>query len=313
LPPEFIIRFLSNDRATRGDLETLQPVVQWKAGAENVEVIRMSAGTDGISSIAVNGITIEMIDRGRGRPILFLHPGIGLDPAAPVLSELSRNHRVIAPSHPGFGASQLPAQFKTVDDLSYFYLDLLDQLDIHDVLVVGVGLGGWIAAAIAIKNSTRLSHLVMANAIGIKVGGRETRDIVDIWSLTPKQIDELAYFDPKAGEHDYKTLPPAVSLAAARNREATARFCWSPYMHDPRLKDRLHRIKLPTLFLWGAADRILSESYGRAYCALIEGATFETMERAGHYPHIEQPEAFARRALAFADNHAQAAPQTRRA
>ena len=273
----------------------------------------MSASTGEITSIAVNGVTIEMVDRGRGRPILFLHPDIGIDPTAPVLSGLARGGRVIAPSHPGFGTSQLPKGMNTVDDLSYFYLDLLDQLDLSDVLVVGVGLGGWIAAEIATKNATRLSHLVMANAIGVKIADRETRDIVDIWSLMPSEFNELAYFDPTAAERDYKNLPPEVSLAAARNREATARFCWSPYMHNPKLKNRLHRIKLPTLFLWGKADRIVSESYGRAYGSLIAGATFETIGRTGHYPHIEQPETFADRVLAFADGATRVAPKARRA
>jgi pimeloyl-ACP methyl ester carboxylesterase len=277
----------------------------------------MSASTSGTTSIVVNGVTIEAVERGNesgaGRPILFLHPGIGIDPAAPVLNELARGGRVIAPSHPGFGTSQLPKGMSTVDDLSYFYLDLLDQLDLRDVLVVGVGLGGWIGAEIAAKNDTRLSRLVMANAIGVKIGDRETRDIVDIWSLLPDEIDALAWSDPAAGKVDYKALPQEASLAAARNREAYARLCWSPYMHNPKLKNRLHRVRIPTLFLWGAADRILSDSYGRGYCAMIPGARFETIERAGHYPHLEQPEEFARRALAFAGAGAQTAVRARRA
>jgi pimeloyl-ACP methyl ester carboxylesterase len=266
----------------------------------------MSVATGAITSIVVNGVTLEAIERGQGRPILFLHPGIGIEPDAPVLAELARGGRLIAPSHPGFGTSQLPKGLSTVDDLSYFYLDLLDQFDLRDVLLVGVGLGAWIAAEIAVKNSSRLSRLVMANAVGIKVGDRETRDIVDVWALMPAEFDELAYFDPANGKRDYKNLPEAVSLAAARNREATARLCWSPYMHNPKLKSRLHRVRVPTLFLWGAADRILSERYGRAYCAAIPGARFEVIERAGHFPHLEQPQEFARRALAFADASAPA-------
>jgi pimeloyl-ACP methyl ester carboxylesterase len=273
----------------------------------------MPATTDAITSIVVNGVTIEAVDRGTGRPILFLHPGIGIDPDAPVLAALARGGRVIAPSHPGFGTSQLPKGMTTVDDLSYFYLDLLDQLDWRDVLVVGIGLGGWIAAEIAVKNSTRLSQLVMANAIGIKVGDRETRDIVDIWALLPEEFDQLAYFDPQIGQHDYKNLPEAASLAAARNREAYARFCWSPYMHNPKLKGRLHRIRIPTLFLWGTADRVLSNKYGRAYCAAIAGARFQTVERAGHFPHLEQPDEFARHILAFADAAAPGSSRQRRA
>ena len=268
---------------------------------------------DAIKSLVVNGVTIEAVERGSGRPILFLHPSIGIDATAPVLIELAKSGHVIAPSHPGFGTSQLPKGMTTVDDVSYFYLDLLDQLDWRDVLVVGVGLGGWIAAEIATKNSTRLSRLVMANAVGVKIGDRETRDIVDIWSLLPAEFNELAYFDPKLGEHDYKNLPEAEALSAARNREATARLCWSPYMHNPKLKNRLHRIKMPTLFLWGTADRILSDKYGRGYCGLIPGAKFETIEQAGHLPHIERPDEFARRVLAFADAAAPPMPRAKRA
>jgi len=84
-------------------------------------------------------------------------------------------------------------------------------------------------------------------------------------------------------------------------------------MHNPKLKARLHRIRIPTLFLWGSADRILNENYGRAYCAAIAGARFETIDRAGHFPHIEQPDEFARRVLAFADAEAQKARPARRA
>ena len=259
----------------------------------------MSVTADAITSIAVNGASYEAVDRGRGRPILFLHPGIGIEPNAPVLEQLARDGRVIAPSHPGFGASPLPKGISTVDDLSYFYLDLLEALDLRDVLVVGVGLGAWIACEIAVKTTERLSQLVLGNPIGIKVGDRETRDIVDIWSNMPDQFAELAYFDPAAGKPDYRSLPEAAALAAARNREATARFCWSPYMHNPKLKQRLHRIGIPALILWGTADRITSEGYARAFSALIPGARFETIERAGHFPHVEQPEEFARRALAF--------------
>jgi pimeloyl-ACP methyl ester carboxylesterase len=75
-------------------------------------------------------------------------------------------------------------------------------------------------------------------------------------------------------------------------------------MHDPKLKGRLHRIRIPTLVLWGTADRLVGEAYGRAYCAAVPGAEFETLAGAGHFPHIEQPKAFAARALAFVNANA---------
>jgi pimeloyl-ACP methyl ester carboxylesterase len=251
-------------------------------------------------TLVVNGTRIDMIERGSGRPLLFLHPENGIEPALAAIDALAKDARVIAPTHPGFGRSELSKGMRSVDDLSYFYLDLLDQLDLRDVTVVGVSLGAWIAAEVAVKSTTRLSKLVMANAVGVKVGDRETRDIVDVFALTEKEFIDIAYCDPAVGTRDYKALPDAEVLAAARAREATARFAWNPYFHNPRLKSRLHRIRIPTMFLWGTHDRMLSESYGRAYCAMIPGARLEMIERAGHFPHQEQPRLFAEKVLAFA-------------
>jgi len=70
-------------------------------------------------------------------------------------------------------------------------------------------------------------------------------------------------------------------------------------MHDPKLKGRLHRIRIPTLVLWGAADRLVGEAYGRAFAAAVPSAKFVTIAGAGHFPHIERPKEFAARALAF--------------
>jgi pimeloyl-ACP methyl ester carboxylesterase len=250
-------------------------------------------------SLVVEGTRVDLIERGKGRPVLFLHAENGIEPAHAAIDELAKSAHVIAPTHPGFGCSDVPKDMHTVDDLSYFYLDLLDQLDLRDVTMVGVAFGAWIAAEIAVKTTARLARLVMANAVGIKVGDRETRDIADIFALTEPEYLEIAYCDPSAGRRDYKLLPPAEVAAAARAREATARFAWSPYFHNPRLKSRLHRIRIPTLFLWGAHDRMVGEAYGRAYCTMIPGARFETIERAGHFPHEEQPKLFADKIMNF--------------
>ncbi len=250
-------------------------------------------------TLVVNGTRIDVIDRGKGPALLFLHAENGIEPAHAAIDELARNARVIAPTHPGYGLSELPKGMRSVDDLSYFYLDLLDQLDLRDLTVVGVSLGAWIAAEIAVKSTARMSRLIMANAVGVKVGDRETRDIADIFAITEPEYLEIAYCDPNAGKRDYKALPDVEVLAAARAREATARFAWNPYFHNPRLKSRLHRVRIPTLFLWGTHDRMLSETYGRAYCAMIPGARFETIERAGHFPDHEQPKVFAEKVMAF--------------
>jgi pimeloyl-ACP methyl ester carboxylesterase len=248
----------------------------------------------------VAGVRLELIERGSGRPLLLLHPEIGIKPTDRAIDELAKSFAVIAPSHPGFGRSELPRAMTTVDDLAYFYLDLMDALDLDGVVLAGISFGGWIAAEIAIKSTARVSHLVLANAVGIKLGDREHRDIVDMFTTKQSEIDALAYHDPKVVAVDHAAIADDDAQIMFRNREATARYAWSPYMYDPKLASRLHRIRVPTLLLWGASDRIASPDYGRAYGRLIPGARFELIEAAGHYPHLERPEAFARMIIDFA-------------
>jgi len=250
--------------------------------------------------VKIRGVRLEIIDRGSGRPLLFLHPSIGIDPAAPALDHLGKaGMRLIAPSHPGFGHSDLPPSFTTVDDLAYFYLDVMDALDLRGAVVAGVSFGAWLAAEIAVKSTERIAKLVLADAVGIRVSDDPaTSDIADIFAMPEKEFIALAYHDPAKGARD-PALPEDRLWVQARNLESTARFAWAPYLHDPKLKGRLHRIGVPTLLLWGAQDKIVTPDYGRAYAAAIPGAQFATIEGAGHFPHIEQPEAFASKVLSF--------------
>ena len=252
----------------------------------------------------VNGIAIEITERGKGRPLLFLHPGHPsgrLDPKSQVLDLLAQHARVIAPTHPGFGSVPAPRELTTVDDLAYLYLDLMDALDLKGAIVVGVQLGGWIAAEMAVKSTARMSGLVLADAFGIKPGARDSRDIADIYAVTDKQLAELVYAEPARMAPNPRSLPESELVFMARSRESTGRYGWTPYMHDPKLKQRLHRVNIPTLVLWGAADRVAKPDYGRAYAAAIPAARFEIIDGAGQFPHLEQPAAFAKAVAGFVE------------
>jgi pimeloyl-ACP methyl ester carboxylesterase len=265
------------------------------------------AATAETSHIELSDVGVEVTVRGKGRPLLLLHPGHPagrIDPAARITELLSATMRVIAPTHPGFGMTTAPAKLTTIDDLAYLYLDLMEAIELRDCVVVGLSLGGWIAAEMAVKTTERFSHLVLVNPVGIKTGNRETRDIADIYAITDKQLAQLVYADPQSMMRDVKALPESELTLMARAREATGRYAWTPYMHDPKLKGRLHRTHVPTLVLWGEADRVASPDYGRAFAAAIPGAQFALVEGAGHFPHLEQPGALARRIVDFVEESA---------
>jgi len=245
--------------------------------------------------VNINSTNVELVRRGKGRPILFLHPHIGLHGSDAFIARLAEHGEVIVPSHPGYGHSDLPAGMLTVDDMAYLYLDLLDALDLRNVTLVGASFGGWLAAEIATKTTERIARLVMMGAVGVKVGPRDKSDIVDIFATPRSRWEELTFRDVNYWKRDYDALSEDELSVIARNREATALFAWNPYMYNPKLKARLHRIRVPVLFLWGEADRFAPPEYGRAYATAIPGARFELVSDAGHFPHIEQAERVARR------------------
>jgi pimeloyl-ACP methyl ester carboxylesterase len=77
-----------------------------------------------------------------------------------------------------------------------------------------------------------------------------------------------------------------------RARETLALLTWEPWMHNPKLKRRLHRVGAPTLLLRGESDGVVSQAYLEAYCRLLPNARTLTIKAAGHVPHLEQPAAF---------------------
>lgn len=241
---------------------------------------------------SIAGVKTELVTSGRGKPLLFLHGGEGLEACRPVIDLLAKDFSVTAASHPGFGGTDLPDGYSTVDDLAYFYLDLMDERRIADAVVVGCSLGGWIAAEIAVKTTASISHLVLVDPVGVKSDSEENR-ITDVFALSEAQMLGMAFHAPEAFRVDYSTLSEESLVRVARDRESMALFCWSPYMHNPKLRRRLHRINVPALVLAGESDRITPPGYGRSYAASIPGAQFKTVERAGHCPHIERPAAVA--------------------
>ena len=257
-------------------------------------------------SLHLSGINLEYVECGSGRPILFLHPSIGLSADLPFLGHLSQHGRVVAPSHPGFGHSSLPRHFSTVDDLAYFYLDLLEHLDFRDCVIVGVSFGAWIAAEMCIKSCERIESLVLAAPVGIKLGGADESHIADYFSLQSDHFIELAYADRANAHLDPSTLSEEQCEIIARNRDATALYGWLPFMYDPKLGGRIHRIKIPSLVIKGSMDRILSDTYPDEYARLLPAGQLAVLADSGHFPHIEQPQALADQIGRFlkSDHHA---------
>jgi pimeloyl-ACP methyl ester carboxylesterase len=261
-----------------------------------------------MNALQAGPLALEVLERGTGRPILLLHDVNPISPDAPFIAALAQHGRVVAPSHPGFGASPRPADFDTLYDLVNLYHDVLDGLA-EPACVIGFGFGGWIAAELAVAGARGLDRLVLVDALGIKLGGREERDIVHHFNTDPAELNRRAWADPaRRPDGSYglgwqatitEAMNDATMVSLARNWDSLCLYGWKPHMYNPRLADWLRRIAVPTLVLWGAADRIVTPDYGRGYAARIPDARFHAIAAAGHHPELEQPEAFVHAVGAF--------------
>ena len=250
--------------------------------------------------IEIQGFQMEVERRGAGSPMLvLLSEESAFEIDAPFIAELSANHELIIPHPPGFGRSERPDWVSTPDDIAYMMLDLVEKLQLKNLPVLACSFGGFIAAQMAIKDDSFISKLILVGPLGVKIGGPYDRDFQDVWTLHPEKVAALKWANPAIEKRDHSQKSDEALGIVARNIESFARFCWDPYMHDTKLKRRMHRIRVPTLVIWGARDGVVTVQYGKAYSQLIPGAKFVTVENSGHYPQLEQPQSFLREVNSF--------------
>jgi len=255
----------------------------------------------------VSGIETEVRTGGAGRPLVFLHGGLGLERHDAFLDGLAGHFRVLAPALPGFGRTDWPREIRGMSDLACFVLDLAEDEAIEDAVLVGSSFGGWLALELLVRGPARFACAVLVDALGVKFGDHLTRDITDIHAREEAEVQRLLFHDPAVLARDPASLSEDALTAIVRAREAFTFFGWKPYMHDPSLRRWLHRIGVPSLVVWGAADGFVGADYGRALAAAMPGAGFELIPEAGHYPPIETPEALVRLIRDFAAGAAAAA------
>jgi pimeloyl-ACP methyl ester carboxylesterase/mannose-6-phosphate isomerase-like protein (cupin superfamily) len=236
-------------------------------------------------------VPVTVTECGSGRPVLLLHGGAGAFSVAGFADLLASSGpvRVLTPVHPGFDGTARPAQLTTVRSLAAVYAALLRDLKLTDVCVIGNSIGGWIAAELALAESAapdrRVSSVVLVDAAGLQV---DAAPMADYFSLTRDQVLDLAYFNPDVFRIDPATLP-AERLAAMASNNDTLRGYGGTSMADPSLLGRLPAISIPTLVVWGAADRIVPAEHGGVYAKAIPGAQLRVITEAGHLPQLETP------------------------
>jgi pimeloyl-ACP methyl ester carboxylesterase len=244
--------------------------------------------------IDVAGNAVALRRRGAGRPLLFLH-GAGFTGRWLRFHEaLAQGADVIAPEHPGFGATPDQQWLESFDDLVLHYDDLRATLGLEEPFdLVGYSLGGWIAAAYAVTYPDQLRSLTLIVPAGLEP------PLADPFAMLPEQLI-ATLFNDLSNVGEVMVDPEDLDVAVHLYEEAStlARLTWNP-RYDRRLPRRLRRVSCPTLVVGAEDDRFVANAQADRFADLIAGARVQRIPGTGHALVIERPEETAKVILDF--------------
>ncbi|MDP9435496.1 MAG: alpha/beta fold hydrolase [Actinomycetota bacterium] len=244
-------------------------------------------------------------------PVVVLH-GLGATNASmlPVLADLARDHRVLSPDTPGFGASEAPPSPYTSSWFAAWLEAFQGVTGSRGAVLVGNSLGGRIALEAGLQHARSVRALVL---LAPSPAFRRIRHFVPLVRLLPAQLAGLPMLPPARGLFVEAVrammsvpdrLPEAWIDAAADEavrvlRSPAHRVAFLSAARQIYLEEaygrhgfwaRLPGLMPPALFVWGDRDRLVPASFARHVADCLPEAGSVVLEDCGHVPQFEHPE-----------------------
>jgi len=265
------------------------------------------ASTPRERTVEVNGLPCRVWEQGQGEPLGYLAGFGGLAQWPPFLAKLAETRRVIAPSVPGFPGALGHNLLDSHLDWLLAVHELLRQAGLEGADLIGVSVGGALAADVAACWPGFVRRLVLIGALGLS---DPERPMFDVFTCNAKTLPGVLCANPAAYLAQVKPARGSADIEwqieQARAFEAAARILWP--LGDTRLSKRLSRISAPALILWGEADRVVAPFYAQRFASGIGGKTqVKIVAGAGHQADLDAPDAVAESVLGFVGSGAAAA------
>lgn len=277
---------------------------------------REAAGPDP-EFVSLNGLdvhveTLVFTGDSKNPPLIVLMHGFGASTFSwrEVIDPLAKFGEVVAYDRPAFGFTERPTEWTGENPYSFAgNLKLLDALlarfaSDRKVVLVGHSAGGQLAAEYARLNPTKVDALVLVDPAILTTGGGPSGldwfyQIPQIDRLGPILVSSIASSGNDVIRQSFfdKTLLTDEVLEGYRAplkvkgwERAFWKFVSAPRAND--LKNNLAELRQPTLLISGSNDTIVPTADTVQLNEQLPNSDLEIIERAGHLPHEEQPDAF---------------------
>lgn len=242
--------------------------------------------TDGFErwEYRIAGIPTVVYTVGEGPPVVYWHGG-GTWHGFAWAREWKNKFKVILPYHPGFGESGDDPDIASMDDFVQHYIELCDAMNLTGFGLVGTSFGGFMAAAFAITHPRRVNKLALVCPGGIFDPNIPMGNFRD---AKPEELAALFCHNTKVAA---EFLPDRWNERIEREGQY-ARKGFGPSVNSgPKLLRHIHRIKMPTLVIWGKQDRVLPVGLAAHWQTAIPHASVRLIDNAGHLLIDESKEA----------------------
>ncbi len=257
----------------------------------------------------VFGQKIAYYDLGSGPTIVLVH---GFASQARfdwgnVMLPLSKSHRVIAVDEIGWGHSDKPAVDYSIQTFVDFLGEFLRVMKVDRFALAGESLGGWIVADYTIQALAAANTGMYALPKPDKLILEDAAGHNSLHGMGPAHVQgtladaagiAIVFYDKSRVTPEF--VRAAWSMKLAANDGNTQRSVWNnPALDNETVGDKLDRITIPTLVVWGAEDQLVPLADGQDYAAKIPHAKLVVVPESGHSPATEQPDAFMKAANEF--------------
>ena len=264
--------------------------------------------------VVLHGHELSYADSGEGPVVLFIHGILGSQQQwSHLVDAMDDDHRVVLPDLFGHGESAKPMGDYSLSSHAATMRDLLDHLGVERVTLVGHSLGGGIAMQFFYLFPERVERLVLVSSGGL---GREVNlvlrsatlpgaaQVLSVVASAPvlSQVEALGRAATKVGWRPGSDLSAIwkgfSSLGDRESRRAflaTTRAVIDIGGQSISAHDHLEgSLPIPTLIVWGSKDHMIPASHARSVEQALPECQVEIFDGAGHFPHLDDPDRFAR-------------------